>query len=1352
MENADVRGRRSSSSGRGAWASSAGVSSSGGAQVSSAGSSSSRDPTSSPPHPGLQLPRLLRALHALSLCPTLPPLPDLQAERLLVLTQAALPHCTPRQTVQLLLDLGRMHVRPQQQWLDVATDCLAICLHDLDPADVFALLQSLAQQTLLPRRPFLQHLAAAWQQHLHAMPLQALTLSLHAFHALGHHLGPQAARAFAAAVLARRQPAARQQVCDHAGLPQEPAGVEGGPDPDPGLQCVSDPDLDFDPADVADLVHIASKSRLDLGHAVWAAVWSAFAPTLAPPSSPPPELQPPQPATPTLTAPSTPLPELQPPVGSLSMAALGKLLHAALRAGQPPPPQWTTALLDHLASRLDDCNGCTPTELSHLLSALRRLDPPPLPRRLASSLRRSATLLLPFMQAGEVPHALQALPGLRLLPRLLAEGDEAAAGPPTLAATEEEAGSGTGSGSDPGSECEALAEAAVMSLLRCMPSMWPAGLVNSLHTMSVLGLGGTRLDRLWTAALEDSGRCTPPVTPEDSTCTSPPTALEDSTSTSPHAALEASGRASPPPPLRPTVPPWRRACLQQLRQQLPQLSASDLASLVASLARLGPAWLPDPPWLAAFLLHSQRRLHLASPGQLCATLGALAELGCRPPAAWMDYVFGAACSRLSCYGPVQLEQLAHACVVLGHRPGPQWLDRLATKAQLQFRSSEFRSLVGVAWALERLGYRPPDDWLQALCYHAARRLHYAQPQSLALLLHTLAAWGYRPGDGLLVDMTLRLAQGGAAGGAAAAAAAAAAWPGCSTQDLSMLLHALATWGAGPPDELLQSHAEAFVSAAPPLPPCAVSGPGSRLDVGGSRSWPAQAAARTAQHVALLLRAHARLRYRAPPELMQRLLQLFEAAMPSAQPRATAMLLVALAHLAYRPSRAWLGALLLSTHRRMLSALARPPHSLTSRPLGFADEQVLQRSPEVWGAAGEAVQRARAERAECATSLALVLWSLARMGVQPGPRWMAAYEEAVLGGAGWGEGGEGGRGEPFLLSLQARALSLWALASLQGGSSVPSRALLQQLLPAPGQLERCNGQDLAQVLWALGTWRVRPGVPWLRCLLRAALPLLPSLQPQGLVMVAWGLARLRVRPPAPFVRLLMAAVLASLPSLGQQPLACILWALARWGSHCVFRQDPGSELDPGTGSQPDSVSASRPDPVSGSGSDPVSGSRPDPVPGSMLDSMSRSWPDPALWRQAVSARVLSLLPEWPAFSLPALLWSLGCLGCCLDRAWLQKYEGVLLPLLPQMRPNELVTVAWALAQQGVRLHPDLLARLRPLVRARGSSREGAGSGPKPEKEGQGGVLHGSVKGTLGALVDWLGLEGGYEKALSHGGGE
>ena len=151
-------------------------------------------------------------------------------------------------------------------------------------------------------------------------------------------------------------------------------------------------------------------------------------------------------------------------------------------------------------------------------------------------------------------------------------------------------------------------------------------------------------------------------------------------------------------------------------------------------------------------------------------------------------------------------------------------------------------------------------------------------------------------------------------------------------------------------------------------------------------------------------------------------------------------------------------------------------------------------------------------------------------------------------------------------------------------------------------------------------------------------------------------------------------------------------------------------------------------------------------------MSRSWPDPALWRQAVSARVLSLLPEWPAFSLPALLWSLGCLGCCLDRAWLQKYEGVLLPLLPQMRPNELVTVAWALAQQGVRLHPDLLARLRPLVRARGSSREGAGSGPKPEKEGQGGVLHGSVKGTLGALVDWLGLEGGYEKALSHGGGE
>ncbi|KAG2492414.1 hypothetical protein HYH03_009357 [Edaphochlamys debaryana] len=139
-----------------------------------------------------------------------------------------------------------------------------------------------------------------------------------------------------------------------------------------------------------------------------------------------------------------------------------------------------------------------------------------------------------------------------------------------------------------------------------------------------------------------------------------------------------------------------------------------------------------------------------------------------------------------------------------------------------------------------------------------------------------------------------------------------------------------------------------------------------------------------------------------------------------------------------------------------------------------------------------------------------------------------------------------RFEAVLDQASAREVAtvLWALAKL---GRPPAHAVLARLPALDADRALLAGaapQALANILWALGTWRCTGPQALLPALLDRCAAAVGSFAPQDTANVLWALGRLRHRPTPPVWSALLATAAAHAPAMTPQGLANSVWACSR----------------------------------------------------------------------------------------------------------------------------------------------------------------------------------------------------------------
>jgi hypothetical protein len=178
----------------------------------------------------------------------------------------------------------------------------------------------------------------------------------------------------------------------------------------------------------------------------------------------------------------------------------------------------------------------------------------------------------------------------------------------------------------------------------------------------------------------------------------------------------------------------------------------------------------------------------------------------------------------------------------------------------------------------------------------------------------------------------------------------------------------------------------------------------------------------------------------------------------------------------------------------------------------------------------------------ARDLATVAWSLASLCAEPSPAWLSAFAAALSC-----------RGLVSAGNYRDLSQLLWSLATFskhaaEGSAAANSIHTAASAVLAAAQethLASCDGQALANTLWALATLGQRPPLSYLKRLLLHAEAAASRgfLNPQGIAMSLWGLAALGVVPQASCMAALQAAAQQQLPAMTPQGLSSTLWALA-----------------------------------------------------------------------------------------------------------------------------------------------------------------------------------------------------------------
>lgn len=122
----------------------------------------------------------------------------------------------------------------------------------------------------------------------------------------------------------------------------------------------------------------------------------------------------------------------------------------------------------------------------------------------------------------------------------------------------------------------------------------------------------------------------------------------------------------------------------------------------------------------------------------------------------------------------------------------------------------------------------------------------------------------------------------------------------------------------------------------------------------------------------------------------------------------------------------------------------------------------------------------------------------------------------------------------LLDEQGVSNVLYSVAKLGYYDAAAVEHLLHE---AYGRMPRFSGQELSNMLWAVGVLRHYPGEQWLAAFLSAAHRLLPSLSDQSLSNLMWALGELSVLPNEAWMSSFLAAVRAAAPTFKPMEFRC-----------------------------------------------------------------------------------------------------------------------------------------------------------------------------------------------------------------------
>jgi hypothetical protein len=173
-------------------------------------------------------------------------------------------------------------------------------------------------------------------------------------------------------------------------------------------------------------------------------------------------------------------------------------------------------------------------------------------------------------------------------------------------------------------------------------------------------------------------------------------------------------------------------------------------------------------------------------------------------------------------------------------------------------------------------------------------------------------------------------------------------------------------------------------------------------------------------------------------------------------------------------------------------------------------------------------------------LSNLIWSFARLEVQPSQRWMDSFLQACVSLLG-------------TFKPQELSIVMWSLAKLK--FRLTSGKLLDFLSLVQARLPSYCSHSLSNVLWSLSTSEYRPEDAWLHAVANemAKPKKLETFTPQGLSQSLWALATFKYQPNLEFKQLVAARVSHVLLSCNSIDLATLAYAYA------ALRMPPDEQL-------------------------------------------------------------------------------------------------------------------------------------------------------------------------------------------------
>jgi len=270
---------------------------------------------------------------------------------------------------------------------------------------------------------------------------------------------------------------------------------------------------------------------------------------------------------------------------------------------------------------------------------------------------------------------------------------------------------------------------------------------------------------------------------------------------------------------------------------------------------------------------------------------------------------------------------------------------------------------------------------------------------------------------------------------------------------------------------------------------------------------------SARDVSMLLSGVAKLQLQLPQSLLQALLQQLQLGFLDASPAALSGAIDALTRLGVVPSRDWLGAYLMATHRTFTATAASLNSSSISTTSSSSSSSIRSRVVLV-------------------ESVLQTLQGLARMKAVLPAKWLK-QQLLVL------------HGQLPLLQPRHVASLLLLLARLK---CRPSATYLHSMLQHLGDCRNCSALDLVHIAYGIASLRWQPNKQWMRFFLGAAAGQMHLMSNQGLALLLWALGVTRVMPELSWRRAAVEAVAARLGQFDALQLSMVVWALGRMAVH------------------------------------------------------------------------------------------------------------------------------------------------------------------------------------------------------------